>query len=183
MKGYSKDQMSNESSVDRSNDVFPFTETLWDFSLRYYQLAGIEPACLSVQNEYSGNVLLILWNKWLDHQKCHIDEAYHKELSMAVDQQCSMTLAPLRLARKGLKDTSMLNAVQKTQQKHSILSIELRIEQEIMMYLHDRTDWYVRGLAETSSNVRSLYEAQYLYRYLMSIRAKQALCDVLLVPV
>lgn len=161
----------------------PFTESLWDFSLKYYQLTGIEKACLSVQNEYAGNVLLILWNKWLDHQKCHIDEVYHKQLSKRVDQQCSVTLVPLRLARKGLKSVVALNQEQKAQQKHSILSIELNIEREIMAYLSACTEQYVRDLMVTSNSTRSLYETQHLSHYLISIGAKQALRDVLLVPV
>ena len=167
----------------RSSYEPPFTETLWDFSLRYYQLADIQKACLSIQYECGGNVLLVLWNKWLDHQKCHIDERYHTELSHMIIQQSEMTLAPLRLARKNLEDAVLLNQKQKKQQKHSILSVELIIEQEMLAHLHRCTDQYSRELAASTNNVRSMCKTQYLYDYLVSIDAKHALCDVLLVPV
>ena len=183
MRDYCKDLMNSGCYTDRSSYMPPFTETLWDFSLRYYQLAGIETACLSVQNEYAGNVLLILWNKWLDQQGCHIDKTCHKELSSIIIQQCEMTLAPLRSARKGLKDAIVLNQVQKAQQKHSILSVELVIEQEMLVRLYECTDKYICDLAESTNNIRHLCETEYLSDYLLSINAKQALRDVLLVPV
>lgn len=175
--------MSADNSVDHSIFIPPFTETLWGFSLRYYQSAGIEKACLSIQKECSGNVLLILWNKWLDQQKCHIDETYHQGLSNMIVQQCEMTLAPLRLARKSLEDITVLNQTQKIQQKHSILAIELIIEKEMLMYLHECTDKYIHDLAVSTNNIRPLCETQYLYDYLVSIDTKQTLRDMLVVPV
>lgn len=175
--------MTPENSTDHSIFCPPFTETLWEFSLRYYQLASIEEACLHAQNTCSGNVLLILWNKWLDQQKCHIDATYHKELSDRIVQQCDMTLAPLRLARKSLQDVTVLNQVQKAQQKHSILEVELMIEKEMLAYLYHCTDQYVCKLAVPNNNVRSLCETRYLDDYLVSIGAKQALRNILALPV
>lgn len=160
--------------------MLSFTETLWDFSLRYYALVDIQQACLTIQDEYDGNVLLILWNTWLDRQKCYIDTTYHKQLSDRIIQQSGMTLVPLRLARKNLKDSTVLNQAQKAQQKHTILSVELAIEQELLLHLYRCTRQYASDLAVPAVNVRA---TSYLQDYLLSIDAKQALHDVLVVSV
>ncbi|BDU35810.1 TIGR02444 family protein [Vibrio nigripulchritudo] len=44
-------------------------ERLWQFSLQYYSVRQVKEACLSLQNQYQGNVNLLLLLKWLDEQK------------------------------------------------------------------------------------------------------------------
>lgn len=175
--------MNKNHYTDGSGHMSSFTETLWDFSLRYYALADIQKTCLTIQDDYAGNVLLVLWNTWLDRQKCYIDTTYHKQLSDSIIQQSGMTLAPLRFARKNLKDSIALNQAQKIEQKNSILSVELIIEKELLAYLYQCTIRYVIDCAASSDNICSARTASYLQDYLLSIDAKQALHDVLVVPV
>jgi uncharacterized protein (TIGR02444 family) len=47
-------------------------EHLWQFSLRYYSVREVKEACLSLQNNYHGNVNLLLLLKWLDEQQVSI---------------------------------------------------------------------------------------------------------------
>lgn len=178
-----KNAMKKNHYTNDSGQMLPFTETLWDFSLRYYALVDIQKACLTIQDEYGGSVLLVLWNTWLDRQKCYIDATYHKQLSDSIIQQSGITLAPLRFARKNLKDSIVLDQAQKTQQKQNILSVELAIEQELLLYLYRCTSQYVRDLAVLKANIRATRETSYLQSYLLSIHAKQVLHDVLVVPV
>ncbi|MFC1236912.1 TIGR02444 family protein [Vibrio sp. F74] len=49
-------------------------ERLWQFSLQYYNVRGVKEACLSLQNNYHGNVNLLLLLKWLDEQELIFDE-------------------------------------------------------------------------------------------------------------
>ena len=49
-------------------------ERLWQFSLRYYGVREVKDACLALQNNYHGNVNLLLLLKWLDEQHISIHE-------------------------------------------------------------------------------------------------------------
>lgn len=49
-------------------------ERLWQFSLQYYSVKEVKEACLSLQNNYHGNVNLLLILKWLDEQKISIQD-------------------------------------------------------------------------------------------------------------
>ncbi|WP_428772666.1 TIGR02444 family protein [Vibrio sp.] len=44
-------------------------ERLWQFSLQYYSVREVKEACLTLQNQYHGNVNLLLLLKWLDEQQ------------------------------------------------------------------------------------------------------------------
>lgn len=180
---HDKNLMNKNDYTDCVDQTLSCTETLWDFSLRHYGLVDIQKACLAIQDEYAGNVLLVLWNTWLDRQKCYIDTIYHKQLSDSVIQESNITLMPLRFARKNLKDSIVLNQAQKAEQKNRILSVELVIEKELLEYLHRCTIRYVRDFTISSGGICPTRATSYLQDYLLSIGAKQALHDVLVVPV
>ncbi len=44
-------------------------ERLWQFSLQYYSVREVKEACLNLQNNFNGNVNLLLLLKWLDEQQ------------------------------------------------------------------------------------------------------------------
>ncbi|WP_172561691.1 TIGR02444 family protein [Vibrio furnissii] len=44
-------------------------ERLWQFSLQYYSVREVKEACLSLQNNFNGNVNLLLLLKYLDEQQ------------------------------------------------------------------------------------------------------------------
>ncbi len=43
-------------------------ERLWQFSLQYYGVREVKEACLKLQNQFHGNVNLLMLLKWLDVQ-------------------------------------------------------------------------------------------------------------------
>jgi uncharacterized protein (TIGR02444 family) len=54
-------------------------ERLWQFSLQYYSVKDVKDACLNLQNQFRGNVNLLLLLKWLDEQQAaFLDEDWHK---------------------------------------------------------------------------------------------------------
>jgi uncharacterized protein (TIGR02444 family) len=54
-------------------------ERLWQFSLQYYNVRSVKDACLALQNQFHGNVNLLLLLKWLDKQQlCFAEEEWHK---------------------------------------------------------------------------------------------------------
>lgn len=53
-------------------------EHLWQFSLQYYSVREVKEACLTLQNQFKGNVNLLLLLKWLDEQQvCFSDQDWH----------------------------------------------------------------------------------------------------------
>lgn len=54
-------------------------ERLWQFSLQYYSVREVKEACLNLQNQFKGNVNLLLLLKWLDEQQvCFKEQDWHK---------------------------------------------------------------------------------------------------------
>lgn len=54
-------------------------ERLWQFSLQYYSVREVKEACLTLQNQFHGNVNLLLLLKWLDEQQVTFqDKEWHK---------------------------------------------------------------------------------------------------------
>lgn len=54
-------------------------ERLWQFSLQYYGVREVKEACLSLQNEFKGNVNFLLLLKWLDEQQvCFAEQDWHR---------------------------------------------------------------------------------------------------------
>ncbi|MCS0322006.1 TIGR02444 family protein [Vibrio diabolicus] len=49
-------------------------EHLWQFSLQFYGVREVKEACLSLQNNYHGNVNLLLLLRWLDEQRLIFQE-------------------------------------------------------------------------------------------------------------
>ncbi|EGA72309.1 hypothetical protein VISI1226_20245 [Vibrio sinaloensis DSM 21326] len=54
-------------------------ERLWQFSLQYYSVREVKEACLNLQNQFKGNVNLLLLLKWLDEQQvCFLEQDWHR---------------------------------------------------------------------------------------------------------
>lgn len=54
-------------------------ERLWQFSLQYYGVREVKEACLNLQNQFKGNVNLLLLLKWLDEQQvCFQEQDWHR---------------------------------------------------------------------------------------------------------
>lgn len=54
-------------------------ERLWQFSLQYYSVRQVKEACLALQNQFHGNVNLLLLLKWLDEQQVTFhQQEWHK---------------------------------------------------------------------------------------------------------
>ncbi len=49
-------------------------EHLWQFSLQFYGVREVKEACLALQNNYHGNVNLLLLLRWLDEQQLIFQE-------------------------------------------------------------------------------------------------------------
>lgn len=105
-------------------DREPFKPHLfWQFSLGHYARAGVRAACLSLQDNYRGNINLALLLHWLDDLHYHIPEHCIPTLEAALSDTDRL-LGQYRVMRRQLKSQLDSNGYQ------SLLQFELEIEKQ-----------------------------------------------------
>lgn len=90
-------------------------ERLWQFSLQYYSVREVKEACLSLQNNFNGNVNLLLLLKYLDEQQLTLQEKDWQSLIEAIARTESLVHHYRELRRKlksNLPDTLYREALQ-----------------------------------------------------------------------
>ncbi|MEM6414732.1 MAG: TIGR02444 family protein [Pseudomonadota bacterium] len=135
--------MSSETC--ESNDII--AEEFWNWSVTYYSRAGISDALLTLQNNYSANINLVLWCLWQSEHLLSLQEISDAASSIQpFNQSVTQKLREARVHLKSLRGPS--------ETKHSsdltgcadddvadslrkqILSVELeaeRLEQKIIV--------------------------------------------------
>ncbi len=99
------------------------SQDFWQFSLSHYTQAGVQLACLTLQETYQGNVNLALLLHWLDTQKVHLSDAeLHSLVGSAVSSD--IRLHQYRAMRKQLKSQLDLAGYKQ------LLTFELELEQD-----------------------------------------------------
>ncbi|GAL14152.1 hypothetical protein JCM19233_5164 [Vibrio astriarenae] len=98
-------------------------EQLWQFSLEYYSSREVKDACLTLQNQYHGNVNLLILLKWLDEHHFSIQEKdWHR-----VEQSLGRTEALLHHYRELRRKLKI--AVSDTLYREA-LQFELQLEKQ-----------------------------------------------------
>lgn len=113
-------------------------EQLWQFSIDYYSRGTVERDCLALQNEYQGDVNLLLFLLWYSCKSGSLlSESQLKLILQAAAQEVENVMR-LRKFRKAfepqLKQSSMKLADQVKQQ---LLAIELTLEKQVQAALID----------------------------------------------
>lgn len=75
-------------------------ESLWQFSLQYYSMREIKEACLSLQNQFHGNVNLLLALKWLDEHQLSFSHQDWPQIMQSLGRTESFLLHFRELRRK-----------------------------------------------------------------------------------
>ena len=75
----------------------------WRFSLRVYRAPGVQEACLTLQERCGADVNLLLFCGWSGGQGRELDNRSLRLAMERVGSWQSEVIAPLRLARRGLK--------------------------------------------------------------------------------
>jgi uncharacterized protein (TIGR02444 family) len=75
----------------------------WRFSLRTYRAPGVQEACLALQERCGADVNLLLFCAWAGRDGRALDEDSLRQAVGRVGHWQSEVIAPLRLARRGLK--------------------------------------------------------------------------------
>lgn len=112
----------------------------WRFSLRIYRSPGVREACLWVQDHCVADVNLLLFCGWTGRGGRALDEPVLRSAVDRVGRWQSEVIAPLRLARRGLKRhpaDPMIAALAAPLRKRALaLELELeRVEQSLLQEL------------------------------------------------
>ena len=107
----------------------------WRFSLHLYAQAGVEAACLALQ-EQGADVNLLLLCCWLGGQGRSLDRRRLRALMAAVAAWQSAIVLPLRQLRRSLRrETWRVDARQRLALRQRVAASELeaeRLEQELL---------------------------------------------------
>ncbi|WP_047047580.1 TIGR02444 family protein [Vibrio mexicanus] len=117
-------------------------ERLWQFSLQYYSVREVKDACLYIQNQYHGNVNLLLLLKWLDEQQVSFadQEWHHLESCLGKSEALLHSFRELRKKLKShLADTLYREALQFELQLEKQQQADL-VDCINSMALHHNTD-------------------------------------------
>lgn len=118
-------------------------DSFWRFSLRTYRRPGVQEACLALQERCGVDVNLLLFCGWTGRAGRALDDASLRGAVGRVGQWQAEVIAPLRLARRGLKRQLADEAVGALAAplRKRVLALELqleRIEQSLLAALAAR---------------------------------------------
>jgi uncharacterized protein (TIGR02444 family) len=91
------------------NDTAPSNDTpFWRFSLNLYRQPGVSDACIALQDSCGVDVNLLLFLFWLASDDRQLSAADVKLLDDNVRDWRTLTIIPIRDARRKLKDAATL---------------------------------------------------------------------------
>ena len=99
------------------------SQDFWQFSLSHYAQAGVQPACLTLQDSYQGNVNLALLFHWFDTLTIQLSDAELHTLKASAALS-DIRLHQYRAMRKQLKTQLDLSGYKQ------LLTFELKLEQD-----------------------------------------------------
>jgi uncharacterized protein (TIGR02444 family) len=77
--------------------------SFWHFSLRTWRVPGVQAACLALQEHCGADVNLLLFCGWTGREGRELDRRDLRQAIRCVGNWQNEVIAPLRLARRGLK--------------------------------------------------------------------------------
>jgi uncharacterized protein (TIGR02444 family) len=116
----------------------------WRYSLRIWRIPGVPEACLALQERCDADVNLLLFCGWTGQQGFQLDRRKLRAAIGRVGAWQSEVIAPLRLARQGLKrqreGAAAALPAQGLRQRLAALELDLeRVEQDLLANL--RSQW------------------------------------------
>lgn len=111
-------------------------EALLSSALSWYESTEVAELCISFQDDYGGNVNVLLWSHWLDVSKFQLDLAFWQTTSRSAYFGDAVWIAPIRRMRRLVpkyRDGSS-PLFRKNLQK-----LELLFEFQLLKWLENRT--------------------------------------------
>ena len=116
----------------------------WHFSLRTWRIPGVQAACLALQEHRGADVNLLLFCGWTGREGRELDRRDLRQAIGCVGNWQSEVIAPLRLARRGLKHqrAGTPAAALAPAFRNRFLALELALERAEQALLADlATQW------------------------------------------
>lgn len=115
----------------------------WRFSLHAWRAPGVQEACLALQDRCGADVNLLLFCAWAGRAGRVLDASSLRSAVDRVGDWQSAVVAPLRLARRGLKhhaaDPVVAGLAAPLRQRLLALELELeRVEQSLLAQLESQ---------------------------------------------
>ncbi len=124
---------ADTSKAEKSSSPF------WQFSVKFYAVPGVAPACIRLQDEAGVDVNLLFFLLWNATRGCSMSEADVKEADRAVAAWRSTTVIPLREMRRTLKTAQPIvdrNTVEAFRNRVKAAELEAeRLQQEALYAL------------------------------------------------
>ncbi len=125
----------------------------WKFSLQIYAKPGVDLTCMALQDEYGGDVNLLLFCCWQGCMGRSLNKRFMRKVMAAVADWQLQVVQPLRLARRNISKGYPAMPPQRSMAlRNSIANAELDAEYLEQLLL-------VRCLAENSSTFRKSHPA------------------------
>lgn len=125
--------------------------TFWTYSLRAYGRAGVEPACLALQEE-GANVNLLLLCCWLGAAGRRLDRRQLRRTISKTAAWQQQIVVPLRQLRRGLKSESWpVSPTGRRALRASVAAAELEAEHLEQLLLADLVAHLVRRAGKNFS--------------------------------
>lgn len=139
------------------------TSPFWTFSLRFYRLEGVAPACLEMQDLKGVDVNVLLFLLFLGHNGRAVLQADVAEIDAAVAGWRAEAVVPLRAVRRFLRaPPPTVDAAAAGALRERIKAVELeaeRLQQEALFALRPVADWGRGGGATAPSDNLAAYGA------------------------
>ncbi len=100
----------------------------WRFSLQVYRAAGVQAACLALQEDCGADVNLLLLCGWIGLDGRSLDKRRLRQAVACVGSWQSDVIAPVRQARRAIKRKPPPNAEAAQVLRKQILALELELE-------------------------------------------------------
>lgn len=127
--------MSDESSEGALTRKSPF----WRFSIKFYAVPGVAPACIELQDRAKVDVNVLFFLLWTAIERRALDAADVGEVERAIAPWRDMAVVPLRSVRRALKAPPKVMAAEAAEGfRTRIKAVELeaeRLQQEALFDL------------------------------------------------
>jgi uncharacterized protein (TIGR02444 family) len=124
----------------------------WRFSLRFYRMESVAPACLVLQDEAGADVNLVLLLLWCASQGRQLSRAEIADIDGLCAPWRDTAVLPLRTLRRGLKaPPPLVGAGAAEALRGTVKAVELEAERLQQQAMYDWTQTATRGKDTASS--------------------------------
>jgi uncharacterized protein (TIGR02444 family) len=128
--------MSDAPKIPESKSPF------WRFSIKFYQLPEVPPACIELQDQAGVDVNVLFFLLWLATQNRALDKAQVAAIDRAIGAWREMAVVPLRQVRRALKSPPAVMPADAAEGfRTRIKAVELeaeRLQQEALFQMAER---------------------------------------------